>query len=112
VTGGARLGEQRAGRTGDGCHACRGGWRSLAGEQETTGGGGWPGRARSRRRQGGRAAGCAVAYEQQAGAGRASSRGGWADLRAAGADRRLLAVGGWKMGDGQRRVHASLAYKG
>jgi hypothetical protein len=50
VTGGVGLGEQRAGWTGDDCHACRCGWRSQAGEQEMTGGGGWPGRASRRRR--------------------------------------------------------------
>jgi hypothetical protein len=32
VTGGAGPGEQRAGWTDDGYHACRGGWWSRAGE--------------------------------------------------------------------------------
>jgi hypothetical protein len=78
VTCGDGSGEQRAGRTGDGCHACRGGWRSRAGEQETTGDAGRPS---SWRRQGCRADGCGGAgarngRAQQAGAGRPSSRPG------------------------------------
>jgi hypothetical protein len=92
--------------------------RAEPGEQETMGGGGWPGQASSRWRQGGQAAGWGGAGEQLAGVRRASSRlgrcGRAADWGGAGeqpvgagrsgerrggpasgrVDRRLLAVGG------------------
>jgi hypothetical protein len=57
------------------------------------------GQARSRRARGGRAAGGSGAVRRAAGrtgGGRPAVAGYWR---------------GWKMGDGQRRAHAPLAYK-